>query len=156
MAGYIKELRKSVGSKPIIMCGAGTFIFNKDNEILLIHRTDNNTWGIPGGALELGESLEDAAKREVYEETNLIIKNLKLFDIFSGEDYYHKYPNGDEVYNVVTIYTTNEFKGQLKADGNESKEVKFYSLNNLPEKINPVDIHIIKSLKHTRRSCNFV
>jgi len=90
LAKYIKELRKSIGSKPIIMCGAGTFIFKEDKKILMIHRTDNNTWGIPGGSLELGESLEEAAKREVYEETNLKISHLQLFDIFSGKDYYYR------------------------------------------------------------------
>ena len=139
MKGYIKELRGIIGSRPIIMAGAGTLLTKNDDSILLIHRTDNDTWGIPGGALELGESLEEAAKREMYEETNLEITDLKLFDIFSGEDYYYKYPNGDEVYNVVAIYTTDNYKGKILADGIESQDVRFFNIRSLPENINPVD-----------------
>lgn len=147
MSDYIKELRKIVGTRPIIMCGAGSFILNEANEILMIHRTDNDTWGIPGGALEFGETLEDAAIREAFEETNLIIKDLTLFNIFSGEMYYYKYPNGDEVFNVVAIYYTDDYEGNLKADETESKEVDFFPLNKLPENINPVDILIINSFR---------
>ncbi len=139
MKGYIKELRELIGSRPIIMAGAGTLLMKNDDSILLIHRTDNDTWGIPGGALELGESLEEAAKREMYEETNLEIMDLKLFDIFSGKDYYYKYPNGDEVYNVVAIYTTDKYRGEIIADEIESKDARFFNINNLPENINPVD-----------------
>jgi len=139
MKGYIQELRELIGSRPIIMAGAGTLLMKNDDSILLIHRTDNDTWGIPGGALELGESLEEAAKREMYEETNLEIFDLKLFDIFSGEDYYYKYPNGDEVYNVVAIYTTDNYRGEIIADEIESQDVRFFNINSLPENINPVD-----------------
>lgn len=143
MRGYIKELRSLIGSRPIIMAGAGTLLTKDKNKILFIHRTDNDTWGIPGGALELGESFEEAAIREMYEETSLRIDNLKLFDIFSGQDYYYKYPNGDEVYNVVAVYTTDKYSGKIVPDNIESKSTKFFEISNLPDKINPVDINII-------------
>ena len=48
-----------------------TVVVIKDNKILLNLRSDTNTWGIPGGEIELGESLEETATRELKEETNL-------------------------------------------------------------------------------------
>lgn len=69
--GYIEDLRKSIGSRPIIMVGANVILVNARGQILLHHRTDRDWWGLPGGAMELGESLEDTARREVFEEVNL-------------------------------------------------------------------------------------
>lgn len=63
--GYIKNLRKLVGTKPLIMVGACVILINNENEILLQLRTDNNCWGLPGGSMEIGESLIEVAKREV-------------------------------------------------------------------------------------------
>lgn len=72
--GYIEDMRNLVGNHPLILIGSHAIILNENNEILLQLRTDFNRWGIIGGALEYNETLEDALKREVYEETGLIIK----------------------------------------------------------------------------------
>lgn len=55
---YIKEMRKYIGHAPMISAGA-TVVVLKDNKILLNLRSDTGTWGIPGGAMELGETLEE-------------------------------------------------------------------------------------------------
>ncbi len=68
---YMHELRKQVGSAPLIMVGAAVLIVNHQNELLMLLRTDNGCWGIPGGAMEPGESLEETARRETFEETGL-------------------------------------------------------------------------------------
>lgn len=53
----------------------------------MLKRSDNNCWCFPGGAIELGEKVEDAAKREVAEETGLQVKALELFGVFSGQEF---------------------------------------------------------------------
>lgn len=75
--GYIQEIRKYVGHQPILTAGVGLFVFNSENKILMQLRTDYNSWEFPGGAMELGESFEEVAKRKLKEETNLEIDELK-------------------------------------------------------------------------------
>lgn len=137
------ELRKLVGSRPLIMAGASVILIDKSDRILLQLRKDNNCWGLAGGSLEMGETLEEVAKRELKEETGLIANNLKLFNIFSGKEFYYKYPHGDEVYNVITTYICTDYLGELKIDNNEVKDLRFFSVDEIPTNISPPDLPII-------------
>lgn len=94
---YYKYLRQYVGHSPIILPGSAVIILNEQNELLLQKR-HNGFWGLPGGLMDFGESYEEAAKREVFEETGLIVENLILLNVFSGSDYYLKISNGDDFY----------------------------------------------------------
>ena len=102
---YIMNLRKKIGSAPLIMVGACVLIFNENNQLLMQLRKDSQCWGLAGGAMELGESLEEVAQREMFEETGLHPSQLEFFKTFSGKDFYYQYPHGDEVYNVVTAFS---------------------------------------------------
>lgn len=126
------------------MAGASVILIDKSDRILLQLRKDNNCWGLAGGSLEMGETLEEVAKRELQEETGLIANNLKLFNIFSGKEFYYKYPHGDEVYNVITTYICTDYLGELKIDNNEVKDLRFFSVDEIPTNISPPDLPIIK------------
>ncbi|MGY0684552.1 NUDIX hydrolase [Mammaliicoccus sciuri] len=134
---YISSLRDKVGHAPVILVGALVLIFNKDKQVLLQLRSDNESWGLPGGTMELGESFEEAATREVYEETNLEIQNLKFITNFSGKDYHMVYPNGDEAYTVTALFESEEYEGELSADIKETQNLKFFDLDKLPQNISP-------------------
>ncbi|AWB45678.1 ADP-ribose pyrophosphatase [Paenibacillus sp. CAA11] len=140
--GYIMELRKLVGSRPLIMTGACVLLCSHQR-LLLQRRTDNGLWGLPGGSMEPGETLEEVAIRELLEETGLKAKSLELFHIFSGQELYYKYPHGDEVYNVVTAYVCTAYDGIPKVDGDEVQELRFFSYSEIPMELSPPDKPVI-------------
>ena len=130
---YIKELRKYVGHTPILTAGVGLLVFNNENKILMQLRTDYNQWGFPGGSMELGESFEEVASRELKEETNLEIDDLKLIKVLSGKDTYREYPNGDKLYDITAIFVIKKYHGELKINDDESKKLDWFDINDLPE-----------------------
>lgn len=147
MKEYIKNIRKYIGNKLLLMCGPAVIIIDKNKRILLQHRTDNNTWGLPGGIIEPGETMEEAAIRETKEETGLTCKNLKLFNIYSGKQLQYEYPNGDKVYNVSIAYLCSKYSGKIKIDNIESKDVRFFKIKEIPKKILPPQKLIIEDIK---------
>lgn len=128
---YIKWIRGKVGHEKIIIVYAGGCIFNKNGEVLLQKRADCNKWGFPGGAIELGETPEMAAKREVKEETGLEIEVQKLIGIYTDSDVV--YPNGDKAHSICICYEMSVVGGELSCDENETLELKYFSLDDMPE-----------------------
>jgi len=137
MSGYIMDLRKLVGHRPLLQVGAGVIVENETGEVLLQKRADNHCWGYAGGSVELDEVVEDAARRELYEETGLIALELELFGIFSGPDTHYIYPNGDEVSNVDIVYLCKSYEGSLKCQAEEVEELRFFPADALPEELSP-------------------
>src|SRR5690606_31557852 len=132
---YIKHLRSMVGHEKVIMVVAGAFVFDKENRVLMQKRTDNGQWGFPGGFMELGESVHDTARREVYEETGLLLEELELFGIYSGPQYDKTFSNGDQVALVLISFICKRYSGNLVENNEESLENNFFSLEELPENI---------------------
>ena len=98
---YIQNIRKKVGKDKIILnftCG----ILNQSGKILLQKRADKGTWGLPGGAIELGESALEALVREFYEETGIEVRAEKLLNVYTK--YSDSYPNGDEAQVLTILY----------------------------------------------------
>lgn len=141
---YIMNLRKKIGTEPLIMVGACVLIFNEHNQLLLQLRTDNNCWGLAGGSMELGETLEEVAEREMLEETGLKPIQLNFYKTFSGQDFYYKYPHGDEVYNVVTAFICTTYTGSTKFDTKEATDIRFFDITKLPSNISPPDKLVIQ------------
>lgn len=157
---YILNLRNSLEKEkrhmPLFQNGSAIIVLNNKDEILLEERVDRNLWCVPGGLQELGETFKKVATRELKEETGLIVKeqDLILIDVVSGETRKNSYPNGDIVYNNTVLYMTNIYEGKLNdsykeiVDNNdnnfsiqkESKRLKFFSLDNLPENLMDKDL----------------
>jgi ADP-ribose pyrophosphatase YjhB (NUDIX family) len=93
-----------------------------------------------GGGVEIGERVEDAAKRELFEETGLIAKKLELLGVFSGHDMLYTYPNGDKVSIVGIDYICQDFSGELSPEADEILELKWFDIDCLPKEISPPDI----------------
>lgn len=132
---YIRTMRKLIGNETLQTVGCGVIITNEE-QILLQHRTDEDSWCIPGGVMEMGETFEETAIRETNEETGLRVKGLQLFGLYSGESCYATYPNGDQVYSVQIIFHTDQYEGELTQGDAESHAHRFFGKDNLPTNLN--------------------
>lgn len=137
MSGYIMDLRKIVGHRPLLQVGASVIVEDAQGRVLLQLRSDNHCWGYAGGSVELDEVVEDAAKRELQEETGLISQELELFGVFSGKDCHYVYPNGDEVSNVDIVYVCRKYTGTLRCQPGEVEQLRFFALDEIPQNISP-------------------
>ncbi|MEK3886383.1 NUDIX hydrolase [Bacillus sp. FSL K6-3431] len=134
--GYVEDLRNIVGHRPLIFVGAVTVIIDELGRLLLQQRKfPKGAWGITGGLMELGESTEEVAKREVFEETGLKIDELKLINVYSGAQNYIKAENGDEFYVVTIAYFSENIEGELIVDTSESLTFQFFYPDELPGNI---------------------
>ncbi|HMB25412.1 MAG TPA: NUDIX hydrolase [Anaerolineales bacterium] len=143
---YILELRQYIGHRPILLVGAAVLVLDEQNRLLLMKRSDNQCWGIPGGSLEPGEALEAAARRETCEETNLEVGEMSLFGVFSGPEFYYKYPNGDEVHIVTIVYLSRDWHGDVKLN-DEHTEWRWFPADAIPDDLSPPIKPIIEQLK---------
>lgn len=123
-------------SKAFQSCGASVIIY-KDQKVLLQQRSDNKCWGYHGGHVELGEIVEEAARRELLEETGLTALSLELFGVFSGPELHYVYPDGNEIHIIDVVYLCNNFSGTLKHQESEVLELKWFDVDKIPENLSP-------------------
>lgn len=135
--GYILDLRKLVGHRPLIQVGAGVIVEDFQGCVLLQLLAENHCWGYCGGSIEIDERIEDAAKRELFEETGLIAEELELFGVWSGPELHYVYPNGDEVSNVDIVFLCKKFSGELKPQEEEVRDLRFFPLYEIPTNLSP-------------------
>jgi ADP-ribose pyrophosphatase YjhB (NUDIX family) len=133
---YLASLRKHVGHAPLLMVGAATLVTDEQARLLLLKRADSGCWGPPGGAVEPGEEVESAARREVREETGLELDNLTLFGVFSGAEFFYRYPNGDEVHNVTIVYLARPASTQVRLNA-EHTEWGWFTPAQIPADLSP-------------------
>ncbi len=143
--GYPVFIRLCMGELkhkiPILQDGAAAIIVNEKRQILLQSRADRDQWGLPGGCQEAGESFEETIIREVKEETNLDVReeDLQFIKAVSGKTRKNSYPNGDIVFNNTMLFYIDQYSGELKWD-KESKEMRFFDLEDLPQNQNDPDL----------------
>ncbi|MBY0597933.1 NUDIX hydrolase [Bacillus bingmayongensis] len=130
MANYIKEIRKRVGHDYIILNFAGGCVCNEKGEVLLQKRGDNEGWGFPGGAMEIGESAEETAIREIREETGYMVEVDEFIGVYTK--YFQTYPNGDQAQTIGMFFKCSILGGSKKIDGEETLDLKFFPLDQMP------------------------
>ena len=127
---YIHDLRKIIGPRKIILNCAGALILH-DDKILFQRRTDNGKWGLIGGLLEMNETYEEAAMREIREETGLEVQ----LDSFLGIDAAHV---------ISAFYTASIVSGEPRID-EESYELRFFGKDEIPELFAEDHITVLKA-----------
>ena len=152
MSGYIMDLRKIVGHRPLLQVGASVIVENERGQILLQLRSDNRCWCYSGGSVELDEVVEEAAKRELFEETGLTANKVELYGVFSGKQSHYVYPNGDEVSNVDIVYVCRDYSGTLECQEGEVEELRFFDPDKLPENLSPPIAHVLRKWAAERQT----
>ena len=118
--------------------GTGAVIFDDEGNVLLEKRADNGFWGLPGGGMNPGESVEEAAVREVLEETGLSVTVRRLVGIYSDPTRYSivVYPGDHAVQHVTALFECVRKSGELRIS-NESTDLRYFNAQALPENTLP-------------------
>ena len=127
---YVQWIRSRVGHEKVLLVHAGGCIFNERGEVLLQRRGDCHQWGFPGGTVELGETPQMAAVREIKEETGLDVEVGELIGIYTDFDV--ECPNGDKFQSILIAYTLYETGGALYCDQQETIELQYFQLDQVP------------------------
>jgi 8-oxo-dGTP pyrophosphatase MutT (NUDIX family) len=128
---YLGRVRSSVGdADTILFVGARGVILDEQGRLLLIQRSDNHRWAIPAGAMELGESMEECAIREVWEETGLRATSLTPFAFYSAYTYTNEW--GHTYQQILMSFRIHTWEGELQKVTDESVDAGFFPLEDLP------------------------
>lgn len=106
---------------------ANVVVANEGGEILLIRRSDNDNWALPGGAMDLGESLPEAARRETAEETGVEVQITGLVGIYTDPKHVILYNSNGEVRQEFSVVFTARPIGGRPRPSDESREVSWVS-----------------------------
>jgi ADP-ribose pyrophosphatase YjhB (NUDIX family) len=109
-------------------------IFDAGGRLLLMKRSDNGHWCLPGGGVEIGESVGQAAVREAFEETGLRVHARRLVGVYSDPAYYSvaRYPDGNTVQYVSVLFECEITGGELRGS-EEDEGLGFFAPDQLPE-----------------------
>ncbi|HEY2076804.1 MAG TPA: NUDIX domain-containing protein [Streptosporangiaceae bacterium] len=105
-----------------VVPAANVIVANDKGEILMIRRTDNGNWAVPGGGMDLGESITDTAVRETSEETGIDCEITGLVGIYSNPRHVIHYTSDDEVRQEFSIvFTARPTGGELRPSSESSE-----------------------------------
>ncbi len=139
------------GTPVVVQTGASIIVEDARGYILMQQRTDDGTWSYPGGRIEIDETVEDGARREVFEECGLKVGEMTLLGVFSGKELNHIYPNGNEVCGVDIVYVSHDYTGSLESFDGEAKQMGFYPIDALPQPISPMNAKQISAYLAQRK-----
>ncbi len=130
-SAFIRKIRAKVGDDLLFLPSAGCLIRDAAGHILLIQDAEVHRWILPGGAIDPGEEPAQAARREAYEETGLVVEIENLAGVFGGPEFFVRYPNGDKVLYIAIVFFAKVTGGELNPLDGEAMDLRYFA----PEKI---------------------
>lgn len=127
MVEYVKRIRELVGSDELLQVpSVSVAVRDGSGRVMLARHANRGEWVVPGGAIEPGEVPEDAARREMLEETGLHVTLTRFVGVFGGPDFIVHYANGDRTSYVMSLYEARIDGDAIpKLDADELLEVRF-------------------------------
>lgn len=109
---------------------------NGRGELLMIHRTDNNLWALPGGGHDIGESISETVVREVREETGIEVRVVRLVGVYTNPRHVMAYDDGEVRQQFAICFTATPTGGELRTSS-ESRQVRWVD----PAELDKLEIH---------------
>ncbi len=135
--GGVITLERDVTRALAVRCSASAVIFDRRGRLLLQQRADGGQWGLPGGSVEVGESVTDAVVREVREETGLDVMPRRLVGIYSEPALQViRYPDGNTWHYVTVCFECTVRGGELTTC-DETLDLRYFELSRLPRTLLP-------------------
>jgi ADP-ribose pyrophosphatase YjhB (NUDIX family) len=124
---FIRAIRAKVGSELLHVPTVGVLAYNDDDRLLLVRDREDGFWTCPGGIVEPHELPADAAVRETWEESGVLVKLTGILGVFGGEHCGGVYSNGDRIAWIATIFSARVIGGMPLPDGSETSAAQFLS-----------------------------
>ena len=116
-----------IGREGRLGIGCSAFVFDaKREKVLLLQRSDDGKWAVPGGAMMAGESLSEACQREVFEETGIKVKVNRLLSVYTSPHRLLTYPDGNKWQPVNLHFEVEVVGGELEVN-DEATSFGFFS-----------------------------
>jgi ADP-ribose pyrophosphatase YjhB (NUDIX family) len=123
-----------------MVVGVHVLAVNEKGQVLL--KQNGDRWEVPGSLLGLGEELEDAARRGFFEETGLVIGEMRLVGVFSGTKYRFQFDD-EQAYLVTAVYATSDIHGEFF----EANRIQYLSLSQIPKVVEKVHLDFIETFR---------
>lgn len=127
ISDYLRGLRQKVGAELLLIPAVTIVCRDEQGRILLARHHDYDQWALPGGSIDPGETPADAAGREMWEETGLLVEPVRIQGVYGGPAYCTTYPNGDQLASVDTVFECRITGGSLTADQEEVQELRYFA-----------------------------
>ncbi|BAM89922.1 putative NUDIX-like hydrolase [Bradyrhizobium oligotrophicum S58] len=125
ISDHLRAVRSKIGHDLLATTAVSISVFDDTGRILLGRDAETDLWTLPGGAVDPNEHPADAAARECFEETGLVVRPQRLLGVFGGPEFLIRYPNGDLTYYTVIAFEAAIIGGALAPDGEEIASLRF-------------------------------
>ena len=142
ISSYITGLRRRIGNTLLMVPAVAAIIHDESGRVLLMKSSDGGAWSLPAGAIDPGESPAEAVAREVYEETGLVVRAVRITAVLGGEAFRHEYSNGDRVEYSIVMFECRIEGGKLEAIDGEAEELAWFRPEEMPTLRLPYPAHL--------------
>ncbi|PCK80548.1 NUDIX hydrolase [Rhizobium sophoriradicis] len=123
--------RGLIGNRLLLVPSVAAVIHDDEGNLLLQEKASEG-WSLPAGAIEPGETPQEAVTREVMEETGLVVWLTSILGVFGGREFRYIYPNGHQVEYVVTLFKCKVLKGGGAWMDTETRSVRYFAKDHMP------------------------
>ena len=132
ISDYYRRLREKIGTQRIFSPSVVAVIPDAEGRVLFVQGTGEDSWGLPAGAIELGETPAEAVMREVFEETGLRVVPTQVLAVFGGSAFRYTYPDGNQVEYTITVFSCKIQGGLLEPVDGEVQAFHWFDPIALP------------------------